>query len=687
MFRLHGAEGLRAADRGGSSDPYVVVRLGKAKYKSGVVHNSLNPMWDEQCFLACSEVDKDQVVSFEVMDKDTLMSDFLGAFAVDLTDLTPTDGVKEYQVELAGKKAQGTLSFSVSRIYASKEVAAKKSRGLKSDKISRRQVVVQLIQGINLVPKDPNETSDPYVVLKIGKVKHTSSTVSRSLQPEWRQRFDFTVSSDIIEPLKLKVMDSDVMSFDDKMGYVEVDLNHLKPNVVHELWHAVALDGKPAGHLNTLISIQEDPAMIPRDRSIGATASGDLKVKVVRASNLKKSDVSLLSASSDAFVEVEVGGDRVRTPIVPNSSNPMFNYTLDLPIRDIYGVVRITVWDFDEKSRSEFLGTLLIPLLEIRNGKEFTYELKDKTLTKRHKGEITLALTFNYNYPLALLDVFTKPTTMDTMEAKPKFKTSRLSNASERLNVLVTAIVEVITVSWEVMQWNRGPSEALAAMLGWSVFCIIFRVWQIPVGLIAITLYNLVFNFTGNAVKPDKEGLLITDYDSSESGGIFDYFVPGTKDLVQTLNEPGAEGEEEQEESNASLLEQIAALRKVGLQIQIQLENLADQGERIKNLHNWSIPQITFLYVVVLVAVTAILALIPFNILVMLIVDAIFVAFGVDKYSEKAKWDNEFLKPSVAFARVPSDVDKIKRTPLVHKAKHKSMFFKPPNVVAWMTGK
>ena len=44
---LQRGTGLKAADRGGTSDPYVVVRLGKAEKKSAVVEKTLEPEWNE----------------------------------------------------------------------------------------------------------------------------------------------------------------------------------------------------------------------------------------------------------------------------------------------------------------------------------------------------------------------------------------------------------------------------------------------------------------------------------------------------------------------------------------------------------------------------------------------------------------------------------------------------------------
>ncbi|KAK0945981.1 phosphatidylserine decarboxylase [Friedmanniomyces endolithicus] len=54
---------------------------------------------------------------------------------------------------------------------------------------------VQVIRGRNLAPKDKSGTSDPYLVLTMGDKREATSIVSKTLNPEWNQTFDFPVLS------------------------------------------------------------------------------------------------------------------------------------------------------------------------------------------------------------------------------------------------------------------------------------------------------------------------------------------------------------------------------------------------------------------------------------------------------------------------------------------------------------
>eukprot|EP00485_Elphidium_margaritaceum_P000504 CAMPEP_0202699246 /NCGR_PEP_ID=MMETSP1385-20130828/12468_1 /ASSEMBLY_ACC=CAM_ASM_000861 /TAXON_ID=933848 /ORGANISM="Elphidium margaritaceum" /LENGTH=278 /DNA_ID=CAMNT_0049356139 /DNA_START=32 /DNA_END=864 /DNA_ORIENTATION=- len=70
------AQGLKAADANGYSDPYVVLHLNqdKKKQKTKVVKKSVNPRWDEQFELTVSDAVRD-VLHLAVFDKDAIGKD------------------------------------------------------------------------------------------------------------------------------------------------------------------------------------------------------------------------------------------------------------------------------------------------------------------------------------------------------------------------------------------------------------------------------------------------------------------------------------------------------------------------------------------------------------------------------------------------------------------------------------
>jgi|UniRef100_A0A803Q681 hypothetical protein len=81
---------------------------------------------------------------------------------------------------------------------------------------------VHIQRGVNLAVRDI-VTSDPYVVLKLGKQKLKTRVIKGNVNPEWNECFNISASDPHV-PINLCVYDKDTFSFDDKMGEVDIDV-------------------------------------------------------------------------------------------------------------------------------------------------------------------------------------------------------------------------------------------------------------------------------------------------------------------------------------------------------------------------------------------------------------------------------------------------------------------------------
>ncbi|XP_060194759.1 GTPase activating protein 1-like [Lycium barbarum] len=81
---------------------------------------------------------------------------------------------------------------------------------------------IRVIRGINLAIRDLR-SSDPYVVVKMGKQKLKTRVVKKNVNPEWNEDLTLCISEPVL-PIKLQVYDKDTFSPDDKMGDAEVDI-------------------------------------------------------------------------------------------------------------------------------------------------------------------------------------------------------------------------------------------------------------------------------------------------------------------------------------------------------------------------------------------------------------------------------------------------------------------------------
>ena len=82
---------------------------------------------------------------------------------------------------------------------------------------------IRIKRGINLAVRDVN-TSDPYVVVKMGKQKLKTRVIKKDVNPEWNEDLTLSVTNPVL-PLKLTVYDHDTFTKDDNMGDAEFDLS------------------------------------------------------------------------------------------------------------------------------------------------------------------------------------------------------------------------------------------------------------------------------------------------------------------------------------------------------------------------------------------------------------------------------------------------------------------------------
>ena len=113
-----------------------------------------------------------------------------------------------------------------------------------------RLVEVTVVRGVDLVAKDKGGTSDPFVELRLGKQKHRTRVVKRSLSPEWKQTFsfDFSPGAAAADALSLVVFDEDKgilgRSSAEYMGSVEIALGDMGLDEEASEWHGLRFDSR-----------------------------------------------------------------------------------------------------------------------------------------------------------------------------------------------------------------------------------------------------------------------------------------------------------------------------------------------------------------------------------------------------------------------------------------------------------
>ncbi|XP_069446265.1 multiple C2 and transmembrane domain-containing protein 1 isoform X14 [Ovis canadensis] len=640
---LRRGQSLAARDRGGTSDPYVKFKIGRKEvFRSKIIHKNLNPVWEEK---ACLLVDHlREPLYIKVFDYDFgLQDDFMGSAFLDLTQLElnrPTDvtltlkdphypdhdlGIILLSVVLTPKEGEHvTMLMRKSWKRSSKELSENEVLGsyfsvksffwrfqtqsLRLSDVHRKShlwrgiVSITLIEGRDLKAMDSNGLSDPYVKFRLGHQKYKSKIMPKTLNPQWREQFDFHLYEERGGIIDITAWDKDAGKRDDFIGRCQIDLSALSREQTHKL--ELQLE-EGEGHLVLLVTLTASATVSISDLSVNSLEDqkereeilkrysplrifhnlkdvGFLQVKVIRAEGLMAADVT---GKSDPFCVVELNNDRLLTHTVYKNLNPEWNKVFTFNIKDIHSVLEVTVYDEDRDRSADFLGKVAIPLLSIQNGEQKAYVLKNKQLTGPTKGVIYLEIDVIFNAVKASLRTLI-PKEQKYIEEENRLSKQLLLRNFIRTKRCVMVLVNAAYYVNSCFDWD-SPPRSLAA-----------------------------FVVVEDMLEDEEEDDDKDDKDSEKKG----------------------------------FINKIYAIQEVCISVQNILDEVASFGERIKNTFNWTVPFLSWLAIVALCAFTVILYFIPLRYIVLV--------WGINKFTKKLRNpyaidNNELLD---FLSRVPSDV-------------------------------
>ncbi|XP_074239653.1 multiple C2 and transmembrane domain-containing protein 1 isoform X14 [Saimiri boliviensis] len=463
-------------------------------------------------------------------------------------------------------------------------------------------VSITLIEGRDLKAMDSNGLSDPYVKFRLGHQKYKSKIMPKTLNPQWREQFDFHLYEERGGIIDITAWDKDAGKRDDFIGRCQVDLSALSREQTHKL--ELQLE-EGEGHLVLLVTLTASATVSISDLSINSLEDqkereeilkrysplrifhnlkdvGFLQVKVIRAEGLMAADVT---GKSDPFCVVELNNDRLLTHTVYKNLNPEWNKVFTFNIKDIHSVLEVTVYDEDRDRSADFLGKVAIPLLSIQNGEQKAYVLKNKQLTGPTKGVIYLEIDVIFNAVKASLRTLI-PKEQKYIEEENRLSKQLLLRNFIRTKRCVMVLVNAAYYVNSCFDWD-SPPRSLAA-----------------------------FVVVEDMLEDEEEEDDKDDKDSEKKG----------------------------------FINKIYAIQEVCVSVQNILDEVASFGERIKNTFNWTVPFLSWLAIVALCVFTVILYCIPLRYIVLV--------WGINKFTKKLRSpyaidNNELLD---FLSRVPSDV-------------------------------
>nr|XP_033773573.1 multiple C2 and transmembrane domain-containing protein 1 isoform X2 [Geotrypetes seraphini] len=649
---LKRGQNLAARDRGGTSDPYVKFKIGgKEVFRSKTRHKNLNPVWDEHVSLLIDQLKEPLYI--KVFDYDFgLQDDFMGSAFLDLTALQfnrPNDVMLTLKDPRHPDHDLGSIFLSVvlyPREADQKEVL--QTQSLRLSDVNRKSqlwtgiVSITLIEGRDLKAMDSNGLSDPYVKFRLGHQKFKSKTVPKTLNPQWREQFDFHLYEEQGGTIDITVWDKDAGKRDDFIGRCQIDLSALGKEQTHKL-ELPLQEGE--GCLVLLVTLTASAAISVSDLPLSSLEYrkqqedilqryslmksfqnlndvGHLQVKVIRAEGLMAADVT---GKSDPFCVVELNNDRLLTHTVYKNLNPEWNKVFTFNIKDIHSALEVTVYDEDRDRSADFLGKVAIPLLSIQNGEQKAYVLKNKQLTGPTKGVIYLEIDVIFNAVKASMRTLI-PKEPKYMEEEPRLSKQLLLRNFIRMKRCLMVLVNTAYYINSCFDWD-SPPRSLAAFLLFLFVVWNFELYMIPLALLLLLAWNYF--------------LIISGKDNRQQDTV-------VEDMLEDEEEEDEKDDKDGEKRG--FMNKLYAIQEVCVSVQSVLDEVASIGERIKNTFNWTVPFLSWLAIAALCVFTVLLYFIPLRYIVLV--------WGINKFTKKIRSpymidNNELLD---FLSRVPSDV-------------------------------
>ncbi|XP_026872326.2 extended synaptotagmin-1 isoform X2 [Electrophorus electricus] len=197
----------------GKSDPYMKIQVGGLTFKSHVIKENLNPVWNELYEVILTAL-PGQEVQFNMYDKDLDQDDFLGRFKLNLSDLISAqytdqwytlNDVKSGRVHLLMEwlprvsdplRLEQILRYQCQESYANKAVP------------SAAVLFVYVERAYGLPLKKNGKEPKAGAELSLRNISYRTKLADRSTSPRWDEAFSFLVHDPREDTLILKVFHS-----------------------------------------------------------------------------------------------------------------------------------------------------------------------------------------------------------------------------------------------------------------------------------------------------------------------------------------------------------------------------------------------------------------------------------------------------------------------------------------------
>ncbi|KAL5271451.1 hypothetical protein ACHWQZ_G001920 [Mnemiopsis leidyi] len=646
------ANDLAAMDSNGLSDPFVELVLHKdLVLKTKTINKTVNPVWNEKFTLYID--DRSALANIQVYDYDMFgANDRIGYIDLDLASTPPfhryTTTLK-LGSSVEGRDFVGTLTFSylveivpTSLANEVKSIGTKgQERLLGKSSNSIRIIQITVIEGMDLPPMNSDGTCDPFIRLQLGDQQHETKVIPSTLNPKWRESFEFRYLNISGTTIQASLWDSEVGLSDNIIGDTEIDISQIAPNKpfkfifglehsntkINLLIKVLKFAELGAAELQLQKEINEAEVRILSDQyALSNTAKdianvGYLIVKLIRATNLPSKKIG----SMDPYVVMEVENCRSVSPVRENCLEPEWNLTYRFPINDYHSVLYLSLLDEEDLVNDDVLGRIAIPMFNCKGLKK--YILKDAKLTGVGKGELIIETAFFYNPIRAAVRTFS-PKEEIILKDPAKFDISLLQRDVKRITAQLEMIQDLGEGLDQIIRWRSKPLS-LVSMIIFVLVTYYIELWMVPLALGLVLLYSFVYMKFGR--------------------GQWETYVHNNAMNPYYLRSGRGEGDADVNEADMSLPERLEYMYNLAATGQQSLDFIASIAEKMKNIGQWKNPFGSALLAVLSIAAALALYFIP--------VRYVVIAWGINKFRKFGMDPNliDNMEVEDFLSRIPSD--------------------------------
>uniref|UniRef100_A0A3B4WM74 Extended synaptotagmin-1-like n=1 Tax=Seriola lalandi dorsalis TaxID=1841481 RepID=A0A3B4WM74_SERLL len=369
----------------GKSDPYAKINVGEVAFKSNVIKENLNPVWNEM-YEVVLRPQSGQEMQVQLYDKDMDKDDFLGRLKISVADIIRSQYTDQWYTLNDVKSGRVRLILewvpTMSCNDTLDQVSLQSLQSYQNKAVPTAALLFVYVDRAHSLPfkksgKEPKAGAE----LVFGNTTYKTKVCDRSRSPQWNEAFYFLVRDPEQEMLIVKLSSA----WDQPMGSLVVPVRELlsEPQLVLDQWK----------HLDGALPETDHRLPVCFKSLTMFTLQGMLRIHLLEAKNLVAKDNlmgGMVKGKSDPYVKINIGGMTFKSHVIKENLNPTWNEMYELVLSGP-SVQEIKFEAFDKDiDADDFLGRCVSCIL--LNVDQVSQELIWYTLNDVKSGQVHLIL-------------------------------------------------------------------------------------------------------------------------------------------------------------------------------------------------------------------------------------------------------------------------------------------------------